>query len=379
MPVWIRKLFATRWTRRSQWSRLLLCQREFQRVLSKERSRVDRHGGLFGFIILRLCDMQDAKAQIKLLAKLLHRRLRDTDEKGHLGPGRVGIVLPATDSIGTSLVLTQILEIAKLAGLAIDGEAFVYPDQDLDQRKQQSQKSLSDSSSGSSAENAETSEVPGEAVEPVDAVRPLPAAMFAAAYPPWKRALDIVGASTGLLIASPIMIASALLIKATSPGPILFCQRRTGYLGKEFTILKFRSMVMGAEDLQSELRERNERDGPAFKITRDPRTTLVGRFLRATGFDELPQLYNVLRGDMALVGPRPLPVEEAAQCLPWQKRRVDIKPGLTCFWQIAKSRNISFPDWMRLDLHYVRSASFILDLRLLARTVIAVFLGRVGH
>ncbi len=174
------------------------------------------------------------------------------------------------------------------------------------------------------------------------------------------------------------MIASALLIKATSPGPVFFCQRRTGYLGKEFTILKFRSMVVGAEDLQSELQERNERDGPAFKITCDPRTTVVGRFLRATGFDELPQLYNVLRGDMALVGPRPLPVEEAAQCLPWQKSRADIKPGLTCFWQIAKSRNISFPDWMRLDLRYVRSVSFILDLRLLARTVIAVFLGRVG-
>ncbi len=384
MPVWIRKLFATRWTRRSQWSRLLLCQREFQRALSKERSRVDRHGGLFGFIILRLCDMQDAKAQIKLLAKLLHRRLRDTDEKGHLGPGRVGIVLPATDSFGTSLVLAQLLEIAKRAGLAIDGEAFVYPDQDLDHRKQQPQ-SVSESSTDSSterlsdslSESFSDSSNAEEVAEP--AVRPLPVVLFASAYPRWKRTLDIVGALLGLLIASPIMIASALLIKATSPGPILFCQRRTGYLGKEFTILKFRSMVLGSEDLQSELRERNERDGPAFKITRDPRTTLVGRFLRATGFDELPQLYNVLLGDMALVGPRPLPVDEAAQCLPWQKHRADIKPGLTCFWQIAKSRNISFPDWMRLDLHYVKSASFILDLRLLARTVIAVFLGRVGH
>ncbi len=377
MLVWIRNLIAPRWTRRSQWSYLLLCQREFQRVLSKERSRVDRHGGLFGFIILRLCDMQGAKAQIRLLAKLLHRRLRDTDEKGHLGPGRVGIVLPSTDSFGTSLVLAQLLEIAKRAGLAIDGEAFVYPDQEFDQRKQYP-KSVS-ASSTDSASASESTNAADEVAEPADAVRPLPARMMVAAYPRWKRAVDILGASTGLLIASPIMIASALLIKATSPGPVFFCQRRTGYLGKEFTILKFRSMVVGAEDLQSELQERNERDGPAFKITRDPRTTVVGRFLRATGFDELPQLYNVLRGDMALVGPRPLPVEEAAQCLPWQKSRADIKPGLTCFWQIAKSRNISFPDWMRLDLRYVRSVSFILDLRLLARTVIAVFLGRVGH
>ncbi len=180
MLVWIRNLIAPRWTRRSQWSYLLLCQREFQRVLSKERSRVDRHGGLFGFIILRLCDMQGAKAQIRLLAKLLHRRLRDTDEKGHLGPGRVGIVLPSTDSFGTSLVLAQLLEIAKRAGLAIDGEAFVYPDQEFDQRKQYP-KSVS-ASSTDSASASESTNAADEVAEPADAVRPLPARMMVAAY-----------------------------------------------------------------------------------------------------------------------------------------------------------------------------------------------------
>lgn len=371
MFTWVKKMFSQSWDRRSHWSPLLQSQREFQRSLSKERSRVDRHGGLFGFIILRLCDMRGAKAQVRQLADLLHRRLRETDEKGQLGPGRIGVILPLTDSAGTQLVLASIIELARKCGLRIDGECFVYPEQQ---------------SGGPDGERRDSShgdrqEIPvGQAISSDPSmVQAMPIAMMVSRYPFWKRCLDVTGALTGLVISSPIMLVSAILIKITSPGPVLFCQQRTGYLGREFTIYKFRSMVVNAPQMQSELRERNERDGPAFKITRDPRTTSIGRFLRATGFDELPQLYNVLRGDMALVGPRPLPVNEAAQCLPWQQRREEAKPGLTCFWQIAKSRSITFPDWMRLDLSYVRKASLGLDLRLLARTVIAVFMGRVGH
>lgn len=355
MFSWVRKS----WNRRTRWSPLLKNQREFQRALSKERSRVDRHGGYFGFIILRLCHMHDAQTQIRQLAKVLYRRLRETDEMGHLGPGRIGVILPVTESAGTSLVLADVLRLATQAGLSIDGEAFVYPDQDTGQRRQKRQ----------TEQSAEDSIV----------VQAMPLAMVVDPYSRWKRAIDILGASLGLIVSSPIILVSAVLIKLTSPGPIIFRQQRTGYLGSTFTIYKLRSMVLGAAEMQSELQERNERDGPAFKITRDPRTTGIGRFLRATGLDELPQLYNVLKGDMALVGPRPLPVDEAAQCQPWQKRRVDTKPGLTCFWQIAKSRSISFPDWMRLDLRYVKKATFLLDMRLLAKTVMAVFLGRVGH
>ncbi len=370
MFAWVKKLNSQSWNRRSHWSPLLQSQREFQRTLSKERSRVDRHGGLFGFIILRLCDMRGAKAQVRLLAKLLHQRLRETDEKGQLGPGRIGVVLPLTDSIGTHLVLNSILELARKNGLRIDGECFVYPDQS-------SGRPGGESIDGS--RDREQDVTASQSVEVPTMSQPLPIAMLVSEYPLWKRSLDVAGAVVGLVLSSPIMLVSAILIKLTSRGPILFCQQRTGYLGQEFTIYKFRSMVDNASQMQAELRERNERDGPAFKITRDPRTTLIGRFLRATGFDELPQLYNVLRGDMALVGPRPLPVNEADQCLPWQQRRVEAKPGLTCFWQIAKSRSITFPDWMRLDLSYVRKASLGLDLRLIARTVIAVFMGRVGH
>lgn len=138
-------------------------------------------------------------------------------------------------------------------------------------------------------------------------------------------------------------------------------------------------MVDNADALKAALRESNKRDGPAFKMRGDPRITLLGKLLRSTGLDELPQLVNVLRGDMSLVGPRPLPVDEAAQCAGWQRRREEVKPGLTCFWQLAKSRQIPFIDWMRLDLHYAQNASPSLDVRLIAKTFISVFLGRVGH
>ena len=203
--------------------------------------------------------------------------------------------------------------------------------------------------------------------------------MYVAQYPRWKRSIDVIGATTGLIVGSPIMLLCSISVKLSSRGPVLYAQQRTGYLGKTFTIYKFRSMVDGAHELQDELRERNERDGPAFKIAKDPRVTAIGRFLRATGLDELPQLFNVLKGDMALVGPRPLPVQEAQQCLPWQDRRTEAKPGLTCFWQITKSRRMSFAEWMRLDLRYVSRVSWMLDVRLIVRTIAAVFLGRVGH
>jgi lipopolysaccharide/colanic/teichoic acid biosynthesis glycosyltransferase len=138
-------------------------------------------------------------------------------------------------------------------------------------------------------------------------------------------------------------------------------------------------MAIDAEETKHLLLELNERDGPAFKIKNDPRVTTVGQFLRKTGLDELPQLVNVLLGDMSLVGPRPLPVKEDNQCASWQQRRLDTKPGITCLWQISKSRKISFDDWMRLDLQYLRRRSAWFDVSLLLRTVKAVVLGRVGH
>jgi lipopolysaccharide/colanic/teichoic acid biosynthesis glycosyltransferase len=208
---------------------------------------------------------------------------------------------------------------------------------------------------------------------------PLPRAFFVAHYPLWKRALDIVGAGIGLLIAFPFIVFAAAVIRWTSPGPAFFAQERIGFLGRRFRIYKLRTMVANAEQLKAQLLERNERDGPAFKMRNDPRITRFGRFLRSTGLDELPQLWNVLIGDMSLVGPRPLPVAEAEQCTRWQRARMDTKPGLTCYWQLAKSRKMSFVEWMRLDMRYARARNFWLDARLIINTFSAVVFGRVGH
>ena len=192
-----------------------------------------------------------------------------------------------------------------------------------------------------------------------------------------KRWLDVAGALIGLVGSAPILLVAAAAIKLESRGPMLYCSKRIGRGGRPFTFLKLRSMVDGADSRRHHLSHLNETDGPVFKMSRDPRVTRVGRFLRATSIDELPQLWNVLRGDMSLVGPRPPLTEEVAQYEPWQLRRLEVRPGITCLWQISGRSRIGFQEWMRLDLEYIRQQSLALDLRILIRTIPAV-LSREG-
>jgi len=192
-----------------------------------------------------------------------------------------------------------------------------------------------------------------------------------------KRALDLLGACVGLVLSAPVMALIALIIKLESRGPVFYRSTRVGRNGRPFTFLKFRSMVDGADRHRHHLTHLNECDGPVFKISRDPRVTRIGRFLRTTSIDELPQFVNVLRGDMSLVGPRPPIPEEVAQYEPWQMRRLDVRPGITCLWQISGRSRIGFREWMRLDLEYIRHQSFWLDVRILLRTLPAV-LSREG-
>jgi exopolysaccharide biosynthesis polyprenyl glycosylphosphotransferase len=192
------------------------------------------------------------------------------------------------------------------------------------------------------------------------------------AYAVLKRALDIGVASILLLLFLPIIPVVTLLILLDSPGPIFFKQKRVGKNGKIFNFYKFRSMVSGAENVIGSLRPLSGVDGPVFKIKDDPRITHVGRFLRRSSLDELPQLINVLLGDMSVVGPRPNLPSEVSQYLPWQKRRLEVVPGITCFWQIAGRSHIGFQEWMRLDLEYVRNRSLATDLKIMLKTVPAV-------
>ncbi|XXU33766.1 exopolysaccharide biosynthesis polyprenyl glycosylphosphotransferase [Sorangium sp. So ce1000] len=191
-----------------------------------------------------------------------------------------------------------------------------------------------------------------------------------------KRVLDILVSSCLLVLLSPLLLVVAALIALTSPGPILFRQERVGRYGRTFEMLKFRSMVVNAEALRSSLMTRNEQAGPVFKIKNDPRVTRVGSILRKYSIDELPQLVNVLRGDMALVGPRPPLPSEVEKYEAWQRRRLSVRPGLTCVWQVSGRNNISFEEWMYLDMRYIDHWSIAEDIKLILKTVPVVIAGR---
>jgi len=192
-----------------------------------------------------------------------------------------------------------------------------------------------------------------------------------------RRILDVVLATVVVSVLGPLfMLPAAILIKLTSRGPILFKQVRCGLNGRQFVMYKFRSMVDNAEQLRVELDALNEMDGPVFKSSRDPRVTPIGKFIRRFSIDELPQVFNVLRGDMSLVGPRPPLPQEVARYERWQRRRLSMKPGMTCLWQISGRNEVSFEDWMKLDLTYIDNWSLLLDLKILLKTVPVVLLGR---
>jgi exopolysaccharide biosynthesis polyprenyl glycosylphosphotransferase len=189
-----------------------------------------------------------------------------------------------------------------------------------------------------------------------------------------KRVLDVMAAGVGLVVLSPVLLAVAMLVKSASPGPVFFRQIRCGVNGRRFTLYKFRSMVNGAEASQEKLRHLNEMSGPVFKLEKDPRLTRgIGHWLRKTSLDELPQLYNVLKGEMSLVGPRPAIPEEVAQYAPWQRRRLSMRPGITGNWQVNGRNHVkNFDIWTELDLEYIDQWSLLLDAKILLKTVPAV-------
>jgi exopolysaccharide biosynthesis polyprenyl glycosylphosphotransferase len=192
----------------------------------------------------------------------------------------------------------------------------------------------------------------------------------------WKTLSDLAFSTIILIILSPVILFIALLIKLTSDGPVFFKQVRVGLRGRQFYLYKFRTMVVNAESLKAKLMEKNEMDGPVFKIKNDPRITSIGRILRKTGLDELPQFFNVLKGEMSLIGPRPPLPDEVKKYERWQIRRLSVKPGITCTWQIVPNRNsIVFEQWMKLDLAYIDNWSPKLDIQLFFKTIKTVFTG----
>lgn len=323
---------------------------QLRAALERERMRCDRNGPPFAFITLKQQQAGLNNQQWEGLLRYLNRRLRATDHFGMFSANRMGILLTATNRSGAITVLQNICE--ALQWVENRGfEIFVYPfDQDDDD----------------------------QGYDETDPTQPLDE-LFNQPLPTWKRALDIGASTLGFVILSPILALTWLLVRVTSAGPVIFAQQREGYAGRIFTMYKFRTMVQNAETLQEDLRSESEQDGPAFKIERDPRITFVGHYLRKSCIDELPQLWNVLKGEMSIVGPRPLPVHESVACKPWQRRRLHVTPGLTCLWQAQSgSRTVAFDDWMRMDLQYGSNRTIFGDLNLILQTALKVVMHRAS-
>ena len=188
-----------------------------------------------------------------------------------------------------------------------------------------------------------------------------------------KRIIDIIGALVGIIIISPVMIITAICIKFDSKGTVFFAQSRVGRDGKTFMMYKFRSMCCDAECLLAKLKKENEMSGPMFKMKEDPRITKVGKFIRKTSIDELPQLFNILKGEMSLVGPRPSLPKEVVQFTSFQRGRLIAKPGLTCYWQVRGRSDISFEEWMKMDVEYIKERNTWIDITLIFKTVGVLF------
>ena len=338
---------------------LALRRDDFLRLLQREKRRCERSAAALSLVVLH-GDGAGGREPLQAAAVLqaLSDSKRETDVLGQLDDGVFAVLCLDTDERGVEGFIRKVK--ARAAALAFEPLSATYPDQLFDTLGQ------------------------GTALQP--AFKPL---LLVEGSPEssrgyrFKRSLDVVGALAALILLAPLMLLVAAAIRLGSPGPVIFKQKRVGMDGATFTFYKFRSMVSGGDDrihrdfvarLIKDGKSLAEAEGAApFKLHADPRITRVGRLIRKTSIDELPQLFNVLRGDMSLVGPRPPIPYETAHYEPWHLRRIlSIKPGITGLWQVDGRSRVSFDEMVRMDLRYVRRCSLLLDLKILAKTVLVV-------
>jgi lipopolysaccharide/colanic/teichoic acid biosynthesis glycosyltransferase len=346
-------------------------------LIRRERARSDRTGLPFSLVTFRGPINATTDTALKPVEEVAAGRMRETDERGWFDDQTFYTVMFDTNGQGAR----------KFAEDVADSVAKIAPRPSFTIYSYPSNRDIGDTV----RKDSDGHEVPHDIIEryllagmsvelhaPGSQPQHIEAAL-SHPMPRWKRAMDIAGASVGLVMLSPLMLIVALLIKLTSRGPIIFSQQRSGLAGKPFTLYKFRTMAVDAEQRKQELMDQNEQDGPAFKIKRDPRVTPIGRFLRKSSLDELPQLWNVLTGDMTIVGPRPLPCDETEATDQWHRKRLDVTPGLTCIWQVYGRSRVSFDEWVRMDMRYILRRNILHDLKLIFLTVPALLWRRNGH
>lgn len=323
-------------------------ENDFRYLFETERLRADRGESAFSLVTMNFSSDGELDGCKSAVTNVIHDRIREVDECGVLSAGRLGLLAPNTSRQGADALVADLL--------ARFPNSVPRPTIEIREHG-----AMADSRSGDRTRSRGDRRTTRRAQADTSA--------FTAPMPRWKRLIDVVGAACGIMVLLPLFALVSALIKLTSTGPVFYAQQRTGRAGKKFWIYKFRTMSVDAESQRDELLHLNEQDGPAFKIEHDPRITRIGHWLRSTSVDELPQLWNILKGDMSFVGPRPLPCEEADGCEPWQRRRLGVTPGLTCTWQVQdRSNPVPFADWMRMDIRYVRSVSLLKDVKLVLKT-----------
>jgi len=408
----------------------VLAAGDFEWFLERERNLADRGNRVFSLLVVR--PVRADPAELQKLARILSGQLRVTDLVGHVDGGALAMLLADTRSEGALVVAAAVDRAVSKLGIQVESTIFVYPC--VDQERSEAGEAGDGEAGDGEAGDGEASEgEAGEGEPPADDAdsgngmhgraggngathsgNGAPGAGNGAAHPrngaprrsrrtgthavatpawpmrdlwtrlsqplpAWKRSLDLLLAGLGLVLLFPFLVIVAIAIRLDSPGPIFFTQKRAGRAAKPFTLYKFRSMVSDAERLRPVLEPLNEQSGPVFKIRHDPRITRVGRWMRRWSIDELPQLWNVLKGDMSLVGPRSPTFEELSEYESWQRRRLHVTGGITCIWQVSGRSQIGFREWMRMDMAYVSGHSLWLDLKLLARTIVAVITGRGAY
>jgi lipopolysaccharide/colanic/teichoic acid biosynthesis glycosyltransferase len=341
---------------------------KFNAILAKEKARADRNNHVFSLISFELVPQRSSIDSIIFFAHYLQNRLRITDEIGWLDNHSIGVLLFNSFHIEAK----QFLEIIHRScppdicfGYAIstypEGRTEHFHNEEIHRRLEE--KHLPGLESATEYEHqGETDKRIAKRLHPV----------FFNRVSFWKRLIDIVLSIIALIVLSPLMLMIALVVMFTSKGPIFYKQKRAGLGGVPFTMLKFRTMKVGAEEMKSQLKLFNERTGPVFKMINDPRVTPIGKILRQWSLDELPQFVNVLKGDMTLVGPRPPTLDEVEQYNKWHNYRLEMRPGITCIWQVYARHDKSFDNWVRLDIKYKKEQSFLLDMKLIALTLPAV-------
>lgn len=370
-------------------------------IIRKERARSDRTGRIFSVVVFDYPDAKPSPKDLLRLAKLLLTRVRVTDEVGWFADHQLCVVLPETPYGGAVCFAEDVFKtIAHQSGHRPVCLIQAYPDPDDHSEPRGGSEKSAWRHGGKSNSAPRDSAVPQIKPKPPEPpapqsytiASPAQAAgfllapdwafnapmrrMFVKPIPWWKRTIDVTLAGVGLLAVSPLLAGVALAIRLESSGPAMFKQQRSGLGGKPFTIYKFRTMCVDAEARKLQLMTMNEQDGPAFKMAEDPRITRLGKLLRKTSIDELPQLWNVFIGDMSLVGPRPLPLSETRACQQWHHRRLDVTPGLTCIWQVRGRSAVRFDEWVRMDVEYIRDRGLWNDLKLIIATIPAVLLRR---